>query len=30
MGRWDISGAGLPRYVLDGFYAGNANRLLGL
>jgi predicted TIM-barrel fold metal-dependent hydrolase len=30
MGRWDISGAGLPTDVLDDFYAGNATRLLGL
>jgi predicted TIM-barrel fold metal-dependent hydrolase len=30
MGRWDISAAGLPADVLDGFYAGNATRLLGL
>lgn len=30
MGRWDIAGAGLPRELLDGFYAGNATRLLGL
>ena len=29
-GRWDISGAGLPGALLDGFYAGNATRLLGL
>ena len=30
MGRWDISGAGLPSGLLDGFYAGNATRLLAL
>lgn len=29
-GRWDISGAGLSGAQLDGFYAGNASRLLGL
>jgi hypothetical protein len=30
MGRWDISGAGLPGPLLRSFYAGNAARLLGL
>jgi hypothetical protein len=30
MGRWAISGAGLSGDLLDGFYAGNATRLLGL
>jgi predicted TIM-barrel fold metal-dependent hydrolase len=30
MGRWDISAAGLPAALLDGFYADNAKRLLGL
>ena len=30
MGRWEISGAGLPAGLLDGFYAGTAAGLLGL
>jgi predicted TIM-barrel fold metal-dependent hydrolase len=29
-GRWDISGLGLPREVLEKIYSGNADRLLGL